>query len=862
MASLFSFVEPARVASPWKSPAESEKQTTPEPASNSSGGLPRPGLLSEYGITRLGAEPQEGPIEYKLHLLLRPRRLYTHISTAPHISGSVQARPAPGSLKDAGSPAPPQSASNQSRQQRLSHLTTQLLWRLQQSSPYHATSSRRDVLIPKLPEDIVDASQLTKPDKLPAGLGESKGALYEIGVSDDGTLVGLTKDEMDESILVLRNMATSLGCDVEILRMVEVGYCEYDKDAWMVDVGYCGNGVSEGTTDEVQAANGSKSAEPLHQKLWVCEALVIPDLSVGYATNSSSPSPGQGLQPSTLNKSTTDQLRVTLTGPTTVGKSTLLGTLSTGSLDNGEGSCRLGLLKHRHEVASGVTSSLAQELIGYKDDELFNFGREDVESWMNIHDGAENGRLVFVCDSAGATRYRRTILRGLVGWAPHWIVLCISADDKEFSNGGSGADSPATEGSLNAAAAHLDLCLKLGIPLAILLTKCDLSGISTIKPILARVMGAIKAAGREPHLIRTGQDSRTNLSHVPPEDLAKVQAEVRKMERPAEHVPIVLTSAVLGRGISLVHALLASLPMPPTPTAQDLTGPVLNPEQPVSLFHIEEKYNLPARHAPVTTAYDRQVDEGMVISGHLRFGHLQVGGRVVVGPFPPKQDDDEEQTPEDRPSPGSYSAFTGAYDSSTELAKMAVRNAISASKIKGEWHSATVVSIRNLRLPVHTLEAGQVGSVGILLEKPENMPRIRKGMVIAVPSQHMIKTGVSLQAASGLTAIFPGPNSISLAVGNVVSIYVASVRTAAKVVRVAEVGWAEDPAQDADEVFRLEDQVEGGVVGNGARRTGVEVSLDLLNSREWIELGSQILVLDGSRAGLDALVGKVVEIAD
>lgn len=69
-------------------------------------------------------------------------------------------------------------------------------------------------------------------------------------------------------------------------------------------------------------------------------------------------------------KVTTQQLRITLTGPTTSGKSSLLGTLSTATLDNGRGKSRLSLLKHRHEIESGVTSSVAQELIGYKDDQV------------------------------------------------------------------------------------------------------------------------------------------------------------------------------------------------------------------------------------------------------------------------------------------------------------------------------------------------------------------------------------------------------------------------------------------------------------------------------------------------------------
>lgn len=73
-----------------------------------------------------------------------------------------------------------------------------------------------------------------------------------------------------------------------------------------------------------------------------------------------------------------EQLRITLTGPTTSGKSSLLGTLSTATLDNGRGKSRLSLLKHRHEIATGVTSSVAQELFGYKNKEVGILRRESM----------------------------------------------------------------------------------------------------------------------------------------------------------------------------------------------------------------------------------------------------------------------------------------------------------------------------------------------------------------------------------------------------------------------------------------------------------------------------------------------------
>jgi hypothetical protein len=47
--------------------------------------------------------------------------------------------------------------------------------------------------------------------------------------------------------------------------------------------------------------------------------------------------------------------------------------------------------------------------------------------------------------------------------------------------------------------------------------------------------------------------------------------------------------------------------------------------------------------------------------------------------------------------------------------------------------------------------------------------------------------------------------------------------------------------------------------------SGVEVQLELLNNREWIELGSRILVLEGGskdKSGLEGYTGKVIEVAE
>ncbi|KAF4949602.1 hypothetical protein FGADI_8798 [Fusarium gaditjirri] len=877
MASVFTYdPDPPRVSSPWTPLSESGKDEggmgteLRRPAQE-----PQPGLLSEYGVIKLQAEPQEGPTEYKLHLLLRPRRLFKSMSTAG------TSRHARLNIPSTASLTPSSQAREQTRQQRLQHLTTQLLWRLQQSSPYHASSSK-ELAIPRLPDDSVDLCAPVKLSELVPGLEESRGALYEIGVADDGTLVGLTKDEMEESLTTLRVMAASLGCSVEVHRRVIVGDCEWVESTELVD--------SYVTSPHQIIRNG---------KLWVAEALVKPNfgfLDEENGTNSSHKNEqaiAKGAAVPSRGSSTTPQLRVTFTGPTTSGKSSLLGTLSTGTLDNGRGNSRLSLLKHRHEVATGVTSSIAQELIGYKDQSILNYSHGNIESWVDIHDCSEGGRLVFVSDSAGHPRYRRTVLRGLMNWAPHWIILCLPVDDGDTATKGQGVTSSTqdvlgvTSVGVDLVKAHLTISLKLDIPLAVVITKMDLASKISAHRTTNKILSAVKEAGRIPKILRPDQKVWKDLDRVPEDDSAKVKDLLKGISESGnltEVVPIAFTSAVRGSGIGLLHALLENLPLPPKPTARDYVGMALNPEQPKCLFHIDDTFSLPTSYSNMTGALGKQADPGIVVSGYLRFGRLSVGDKIIIGPFPPNDDEVRDSTPEDRQSPGSY-GLSISHPSSAELTRIAMRNAVSASTTPGEWHDAQIVSIRNLRLPVLTLESGQAGSIGLVIQSlshrsqngdpdsniPIEPPRIRRGMILAIPSKHMADTGLKLQAASGFTAVFDDADTQALAIGSFVNIYIASIRTVARIRQISrqDPGW-EAGAREADEIeeiFNLNDDLETNIEKEGADATrgGVEMSLELIHHREWIEMGSRVILLEGGsqdKSGLEGFVGKVVEIVD
>ncbi len=57
--------------------------------------------------------------------------------------------------------------------------------------------------------------------------------------------------------------------------------------------------------------------------------------------------------------------RVAVVGNVDAGKSTLLGVLTHTELDNGRGTARQKLFRHKHEMESGRTSSVGNDILGY-----------------------------------------------------------------------------------------------------------------------------------------------------------------------------------------------------------------------------------------------------------------------------------------------------------------------------------------------------------------------------------------------------------------------------------------------------------------------------------------------------------------
>ncbi|PYI12767.1 hypothetical protein BO78DRAFT_392566 [Aspergillus sclerotiicarbonarius CBS 121057] len=902
MASVFTYdPDPPRVSSPWSTSGSS----TPQLAATSNRTVPRarsstnldradPDLLSDYGITKLDPEPQEGPTEYKLHLLLRPRRPYVSMSTSHLVSGSYHSRaslsaesPTPSSYDSTWKPQ--QTRSTESRQQRLQHLTTQLLWRLQQSSPFHS-STTANLVLPVLPEATPQLGAAQKPARLLPGLEESQGALYEVGVADDGTFVGLTLDELEESLSTLQVMAASLGCKVDVLRRVIVGNCEWAEDPFSETV----------------------NAGKVHMdSLWVAEALVSPEWDFyrvetpkkGRLEGKSSLDNAKA-EDSLSGSSDTEQIRISIAGPSAAGKSSLLGTLTSSVLDNGRGTSRLHLLKHRHEISSGITSSVAHELIGYAADgaqnvDVINYASGNVAAWDDIHAASEGGRLAFVSDLPGSVRYSKSTLRGMIGWAPHYVFLCIPAtcdDENSQEPGQSATEQPA---DMALALSHLELCAKMNLPTVVVITKMDMASRSGLRNTLAKVLSALKSSGKKPAMMSVQTAPAVDLQHSGSKDTDEVRKLISTTESWTSTVPIALTSAVDGSGIGKLHALLRYLPIPARPPSRDVSLPKTPtpPSVPENVFDIDEVFAIPpSKVYSMAAEQQRKETHGVVLCGLVRYGAISAGDELLIGPLsdhgscPQRQRSRSEKrsdgTQRSRPTSGDFSTsfLQGSLPGKTALPMQAL------------WQHVRAVSVRNLRLPVQKLTQDQVGTIGIeplaltADGEPPRLGKIRKGSILVKLSTPSASIPRSLLFHTGFVASFPSSEFASslsppvLLGGNAIA-YVANVRTTVKLTCMA---LAEDevisrpPSLTEPEFFsfdgdlpaRERDQpgVQEMVRSSGGPGQGeIKITFAFVTSVEWIEIGSRVLLMPGASTalaaqgsslpfGLDGFVGRVCDV--
>eukprot|EP00878_Enallax_costatus_P010114 GHUV01010558.1.p1 GENE.GHUV01010558.1~~GHUV01010558.1.p1 ORF type:complete len:668 (+),score=214.96 GHUV01010558.1:192-2195(+) len=246
--------------------------------------------------------------------------------------------------------------------------------------------------------------------RLSEGGGE---CFYYIGVEDDGYPRGLEPHELSTSINLLQNMAASLSATARLVEYVPGGF--------------------------------GANAALLHIKANAEEDMRATDL------------------------------RVAVAGSMDAGKSTLVAVLTQGSdgrplLDNSRGSARMAVFRHKHEIETGRTSSISQQVLGYdQEGRVLNYVGVAVPTPADITAAAQ--QLVQFIDMGGHEKYLKTTLYGMTCMLPDYVLLCVEA----------------VCGVTRITREHLAVAVALEVPTALVVTKADAVDSKQLQAVLLQL---------------------------------------------------------------------------------------------------------------------------------------------------------------------------------------------------------------------------------------------------------------------------------------------------------------------------------------------------------------------------------------
>lgn len=276
------------------------------------------------------------------------------------------------------------------------------------------------------------------------------------------------------------------------------------------------------------------------------------------------------------------EVRVAVVGNVDAGKSTMLGVLTKGILDDGRGSARINLFRHKHEIDSGRTSSIGSEILGFGADaspiysSTTTTGGQQKLSWEQVC--AKAHKLIGFIDLAGHEKYLKTTMFGLTGCAPDYSMLMVGAN----------------AGMIGMAKEHLTLSFALGVPVLVVVTKIDMCPGGVLEETMKSLFKVLKspACRRVPVVVKTIEEAIQCSTNLVAQRLC----------------PIFQVSNVSGEGLDRLRTFLNVVP-PPVQRFKT-TGPVE--------FEIVETFTVPG--------------VGTVVSGTMVSGKLSLGQAVWLGP--------------------------------------------------------------------------------------------------------------------------------------------------------------------------------------------------------------------------------------
>ena len=278
------------------------------------------------------------------------------------------------------------------------------------------------------------------------------------------------------------------------------------------------------------------------------------------------------------------EIRVAVIGNVDSGKSTLVGCLTKNIKDDGRGFARKFVFNYQHESETGRTSSIAEEIIGFKNHVPIDIGRISDKkniSWKEIAEKSDS--VITLLDLCGHEKYLKTTMYGLTALLPDYAIILIGTN--------MGVQRMTKE--------HLGIAVSLNVPFFIVFTKIDIAP----KDIKEKTITTFS------NLLKTGlQKTIYNVKSM--EDAkACSQAIIGGVV-----VPIFQISTVTGEGLDYLKNFLANLT--PRHSLNSDNHIIKTPQDPTEML--------------LDSAFNTKV--GVIYAGVLSSGKLFVGQKLLMGP--------------------------------------------------------------------------------------------------------------------------------------------------------------------------------------------------------------------------------------
>ncbi|KAJ5246571.1 GTP-binding protein 1 [Penicillium chermesinum] len=354
------------------------------------------------------------------------------------------------------------------------------------------------------------------------GLGET---IFDLGLEDGGDSMGFDLSQWETALQRLREATETIPAHCRVLLTYNVG--------------------------------GPEEASSKNERMKDCWGKVL-------------------IRQSANNMEDMAEIRMAVVGNVDAGKSTMLGVLVKGGLDDGRGKARVNLFRHKHEIESGRTSSVGMEIMGFDShgDIVSNTSGRKL-TWEEI--GKRSAKVISFSDLAGHERYLRTTVFGMLSSSPNYCLLMVAANN----------------GLIGMSREHLGIALALNVPVMVIVTKIDICPPQILQETLTQLSKILKSPGARkiPIFVKDMEETIGTAAQFVSQRIC----------------PIFQVSNVTGQNIELVRTFLNILPY----------RGHYDQSAPFELL-INDTFSVP--HV------------GTVVSGVVKSGMIHAGDSVVVGP--------------------------------------------------------------------------------------------------------------------------------------------------------------------------------------------------------------------------------------